>query len=175
MTNVQLSATRRAGRIVVGVTGSPSSAAALGRAVQEARRTGRVLVAVLAWEPWGGEVAYQKSAERSLEALWEHKARGRLTAAFEEVFGGVPGDIEVQTAVVRGPAAEVLSAYADQADDVLVLGAGPRRTVTGLGRGHVRRRAVARSAAPALLVAPPRLRRSARRTLRHLTPDDFAG
>lgn len=48
-------------RVVVGLSGSLGSLTALHRAAAEARRTGAVLVAVLAWEPPGGEFAYRRS------------------------------------------------------------------------------------------------------------------
>lgn len=159
--------------MVVGVTGSPSSEAALRRAVQDARSTGRVLVAVLAWEPPGGAAAYQMSREPRLEEMWERNARRRLSAAFDALFGGTPDDIPVQLAVVRGAAADVLSELADQPGDLLVLGAGPRRALGGALRGRVRRRAVAATSAPALLVAPPSVSRADRRRLRRLRPGDF--
>lgn len=160
--------------MVVGVTGSGSSEAALRRALDEARSTGRDLIAVLAWEPPGGEAPYQMARDPSLEALWEATARRRLSAAFEAVLGGVPCDIPVQLVVVRRRAADVLSELADQPGDLLVLGAGPRRALAGLVRGHVRRRAMARTSASVLLVAPPWVRGADRRRLRRLRPDDFA-
>jgi hypothetical protein len=48
-------------RVIVGVSGSVRSLAALSVAVNEARRAGAVLVPVLAWSPAGGEIAYQRA------------------------------------------------------------------------------------------------------------------
>ncbi|HET9172953.1 MAG TPA: universal stress protein [Actinospica sp.] len=163
----------RTARVVVGLTGSASSGAALRRAVYEARRTGNALVAVLAWEPPGGEAVYRRAPEPSLLAHWEQQARQRLDTAVAEALGAFPADLHVETLVVRGPAAFVLNAVADRADDLLVLGAGPRRTLSGYLRGAIRRRVVRTSRAPVLLVAPLSGPRAMRRELRNLSPDDF--
>ncbi|MER5827735.1 universal stress protein, partial [Streptomyces mirabilis] len=48
-------------RVVVGVSGSPGSLAALHRGAFEARRTGAVLLAVGAWEPPRGALAHPSS------------------------------------------------------------------------------------------------------------------
>ena len=163
----------RTARVVVGVTGSASSGAALRRAVHEARRTGNPLVAVLAWEPPGGEAVYRRAPEPLLLARWEQQAQDRLDSAVAEALGSFPADLHVETLVVRGPAAWALNAVADRADDLLVLGAGPRHTLTGYLRGAIRRRVVRTSQAPVLLVAPLSAPRTMRRELRRLSPDDF--
>jgi nucleotide-binding universal stress UspA family protein len=173
MNDTELSVERRTGRVVVGVTGSPGSEAALRRAAQEARRSGRTLVPVLAWEPPGGEVAYRIAPEPRLAARWEQEACRRLEAAVDVALGGFPVGVPVDPAVVRGPAAWALTALASEPVDLLVLGAGPRHPLARLLRGSVRRRAVARAKAPVLLVAPPALPRAVRRRLRRITPEDF--
>jgi nucleotide-binding universal stress UspA family protein len=163
-------------RVVVGVTGSPSSGAALRRAVQEARRGGRELIPVLAWEPPGGEAVYRLAPEPALAAVWERNARQRLETAVNEAIGEPPQDVPVELAVVRAPAWYALTALADQPDDLLVLGAGPRHPLLRRLRGQVRHRATAHAKAPVLLVShqgmqerPGRMRRE----LRHITPEDF--
>jgi nucleotide-binding universal stress UspA family protein len=173
MNDTEHSPLLRPARVVVGVTGSAGSGAALRRAVQEARCSGRVLVPVLAWEPPGGEAAHRLAPEPWLTRLEEHAARQRLAAAVAAALGGFPDDVPVQPMVVRAPAAYALNALADQPGDLLVLGAGPRHPLARLLRGWVRRRAVARTQAPVLLVAPPALPRGTRRALRRLTPEDF--
>jgi nucleotide-binding universal stress UspA family protein len=173
MNETQLSPEVRTARVVVGVTGSASSGAAQRRALYEARRSGNLLIAVLAWEPPGGEAVYRRAPEPSLLERWEKQARDRLDAAVAEALGAVPVDLHVETLVVRGPAAFVLNALADRASDLLVLGAGPRNRLAGYLRGVVRRRIVDRAQAPVLLVAPLSVPRKARRELRHVTPEDF--
>jgi len=169
----------RAARVVVGVTGSARSGAALRRAAQEARRTGSVLVPVLAWEPPGGEAAYRLAPVPSLAAIWERQAGERLSANIAAALGAVPEGIRVEPVVARAPASYALTKLADQPGDLLVLSAGPRNPLVRLLRGAVRRRVAARARANLLLVAAPavprsrRLPRSARRELRRITPDDF--
>ena len=165
--------------MVVGATGSAGSAAALRRAAQEARRTGSVLVPVLAWEPPGGEAAYRLAPVPSLAAIWARQAGERLDANIAAALGAVPEGIRVEPVVARAPAPYALNKLADQPGDLLVLGVGPRNPLVRMVRGRVRRRVVARARAALLLVAAPpvprspRLPRSARRELRRITPDDF--
>lgn len=163
----------RPGRVVVGVTGSPSSQAALRQAVEEARYSHRALVPVLAWEPPGGEIAYRMAPEPYLTDLWERRARERVDAAFAAALGGPPPDLPVDTTVVRGPAVWALLELAGEPNDLLVLGAGSPRPLARVFRGHVRRRAIAHARSPVLLVRQPFIPRSLRRRLRHITPDDF--
>lgn len=164
---------RRAGRVVVGVTGSASSEAALRRAVAEARRSGRVLVPVLTWEPPGGEAAYRLAPDPSLTAFWQRQAIDRFDAAIDAALGGMPDDLAVSRVVAKANAAGALLQLADQPDDLLVLGAGPRHPLARLGRGAVRRRVLARAVAPVLLVGPAVITRADRDQLRALTPEDF--
>jgi nucleotide-binding universal stress UspA family protein len=159
--------------VVVGVTGSASSGAALRRAVYEARRSGNLLVAVLAWEPPGGEFMYRTAPEPALLRTWEARARERLDAAIAEALGVLAADLHIETVVVRGTAEFALTALADRVGDLLVLGAGPRHRLAGYLRGAVRRRVVDRAQVPVLLVAPLAKPRRLRRELRHVTPEDF--
>jgi len=163
----------RPARVVVGVTGSPSSGAALRRATQEARLSGRPLIPVLAWEPPGGEAAYRLAPEPALLALWECNARRRLETAVSEALGALPRDVAVEPMLVRAPAAFALNALADRPEDLLVLGAGPRRPLLRMLRGYVRRGTLTRAKAPVLLVTPAGRPHRVRRELRRLTPEDF--
>ncbi|RAG81591.1 universal stress protein [Streptacidiphilus pinicola] len=179
----ELSPLVRPSRVVVGVTGSASSAAAVRLAAAEARRSGRALVAVLAWEPPGGEAGYRAAPDPELVRIWERAAMERLDAALVSAFSE-PGDGStppqgpcIERLVVRGPAALALTWLADRPDDLLVLGAGTRHRLARLLRGRVRRQALARTHTPVMLVAPPAqppaLPRSVRRELRRITPEDF--
>lgn len=172
-------------RVVVGATGSASSAAAVRLAAAEARRSERPLVAVLAWEPPGGEAAYRLAPAPELVRIWERAAMQRLDAALASAFTGTTGGVAqappVELVVVRGPAARALTWLADRPDDLLVLGAGTRHRLARVLRGRVRRGTPARSCAPVMLAAPPAhgagrlpaLPRSVRRELHRLTPEDF--
>lgn len=173
MTETQFSTRVGPARVVVGVTGSAGSAAALRRAVIAARRSGSELVPVLAWEPPGGEALYRAAPVPELAALWERQARGRFEAAITEAVGTFPADLHVDPLVVRGPAVWVLTGLADRPTDLLVLGAGPRGRLARLIRGRVRRAAAARTNAPLLLVSPVARPGRVRRDLRRITPEDF--
>lgn len=166
---------RRAGRVVVGVTGSPGSRAALLRAVQAARDGGRTLVPVLAWTPAGGEMAARVAPSPSLDELHHQDARARLDDAIRAALGGPPDGVRITPAVVRAPAADALTVLADHPADLLVLGAGPRHRLARLLRGRVRRRVLSHAQAPVLLVRAPALPAPARRVLRRVSPEDFLG
>lgn len=173
MTETQFPTLVRPARVVVGVTGSAASAAALRRAVLEARRNGSVLMPVLAWEPPGGEAVYRMAPVPDLAAQWERQARERLDAAIAGAVGALPADLKVEPLVVRAPAAWALTHLADRPDDLLVLGTGPHGRIARMLRGRVRRAAALRSEAPLLLVSPVARPGRVRRDLRRLSPEDF--
>ncbi|MGW3464800.1 universal stress protein, partial [Streptomyces olivaceoviridis] len=104
--------TTGSGRVVVGVSGSPASLAALRRGVLEARRDGRTLVAVAAWEPPEGETLYAKWPDREWARMWEDEARLWLTRAFDEALGGLPADLHVTCLVIRNAPGPALCAVA---------------------------------------------------------------
>ncbi|MYW66718.1 universal stress protein [Streptomyces sp. SID8379] len=149
-----------AGRVVAGVSGSPASLAALRSAVDQARRSGRPLVAVVAWEPPEGEKLYSRRPDREWALHWETEARVTLARAFEDAVGGVPSDIEVALRVVRGRPGPVLVELAAAPGDLLVIG-GHRGPVHRHARRHawcpvltVPLRKVPRAQLRALLAAP---------------------
>lgn len=154
-------------RIVVGVSGSLASLAALRHATVLARRDGAELLAVLAWEPPEGEAAYARTPDRAWARLWADEARARLTRAFEDGLGAAPEGLAVERRIVRDAPAAALFRAADRPGDLLVLG-----TATGRGRfGGPRRRPVlravtARAERPVLVVPGPLLRRGEARVLR---------
>lgn len=158
------------GRVVVGVSGSPSSLHALRVAVGEARRSGRALLAVLAWEPVGGEIAYHRAPCLELLRMWEDAAAWRLRNSFDEAFGAVPGDVPTQLRWVRGDAGSVLVGTADRPGDLLVVGAGPRGRLDRLLHGGTARHCVARAGCQVLAVPPPELLRDLPRRERHCLP-----
>ena len=173
MNETELSPIVRSARVVVGVTGSAASGAALRRAVHEARLRDAELVPVLAWEPPGGEALYRAVPTPELAQLWERQARERLESAITAAIGRIPLDLSVEPVVVRAPTVWALTELADRPTDLLILGAGPRHRLPRLLRGAVRRNAVARAKAPVLLVKAPSVPRSMRRELRQITPEDF--
>lgn len=110
-------------RAVVGVSGSPGSLAALHRAVREARSTGAELLAVLAWEPPGGELAHGRSMLAPPVADLRRTAADRLLAVLDAAFGDAGPGIPFRGLVVRGTAGRALVETADRPDDLLVIGA----------------------------------------------------
>ena len=179
MNETFLSPSVRPARVVVGVTGSASSGAALRRAVDEARRGGGELVPVLVWQPPGGEAVYRTAPAPDLMKIWKRRAQERLESAIAASIGSFPLDLHVEPVVVRAPTVWALTELADGPDDLLVLGAGPRHPLARRLRGAVRRKVAARAKVPVLLVQPPtvprapRVPRAMRRELRRLTPEDF--
>ncbi|MEU1120464.1 MULTISPECIES: universal stress protein [unclassified Streptomyces] len=158
------------GRVVVGVSGSPASLAALRAAAEQARRGGRVLVAVLAWEPPEGEALYLRHPDPGWARHWWDEARARLDRAFDAAFGGAPPGVTVERRVVRSRPGAALCEVASHPDDLLVLGARAGRRGVGQTQRHVRTHAPC-----AILTVPaPRPPRGFRRTLRRMTPQDFA-
>jgi nucleotide-binding universal stress UspA family protein len=150
-------------RVVVGVSGSESSLAALHRAAEEARRRGAVLVPVLVWHPVGGEMAYRAHPCPPLLKQWEQSACDRLDAAFDRTFGGCPADLKVEPLVVRaerpGPA---LVEIADRPGDLLVVGTGKRGRLARLFHGSVSRYCLAHARGFVLGVAPTAAQEPAR-------------
>jgi nucleotide-binding universal stress UspA family protein len=109
-------------RVVVGVSGSVASLAALRYGVTEVRGNGGALCAVLAWCPPGGEVGGRSAPPRVLVREWERSAERRLRTAFDETFGGVPVDVEIRLLVLRGRPAPMLTRVAGLGSDLLVIG-----------------------------------------------------
>ncbi|MFF5973525.1 universal stress protein [Streptomyces sp. NPDC012769] len=155
-------------RIVVGVSGSPASLAALRHATAFARRDHAELIAVLAWEPPEGETLYARAPDRAWARLWADDARDRLARAFEDGgLGRAPEGLAVERRTVREAPAKALVDAADRPGDVLVLGATPRRGRLGrLRRRPVLRAVMERAGTPVLVVPGPVLRPGDARVLR---------
>ncbi|MEU2711380.1 universal stress protein [Streptomyces sp. NPDC007205] len=147
-----------AGDVVVGVSDSLAGLAALRRGILEARRTGRTLVAVRAWEPPEGDAVFRRWPEPSWGRLWSDRAWQLLDRAFELAAGGPPGDLRIVRRVVRGPAGPALCSIASSPDDLLVIGkARPRGPLARLHHRPVHRHIPARAECEVLVVAGPRL------------------
>ncbi|HEX5190074.1 MAG TPA: universal stress protein [Streptosporangiaceae bacterium] len=161
-------------RVIAGVSGSLRSLGALRAGIEEARQTGAPLLAVLAWVPAGGELAYRRAPCPLLLRLWEQAARERLTEAFDAALGGVPADVTVRGMVVRGRAGPVLVDLADRPDDVLVVGCGGGNWLTSTVHGSVTRYCLAHARCPVLAVPPPEMIADVRSRSHRWRPEDFA-
>ncbi|MBD0689863.1 universal stress protein [Streptomyces sp. CBMA123] len=120
MTGTTTGTTHGTTRVIVGLSGSLSSLAALYHAVGEAARNAAVLVPVAAW------TTGDKDGLRPLSEL-EHAARRRLDIAFEQAYGGYPSDLVIHPMVVNAEPGPALVAAVTGPDDLLVLGAAARR------------------------------------------------
>ena len=160
-------------RIIAGVSGSLRSLGALRAAADEARPAGAELLAVLAWAPAGGEVAYRR-APCPLLRLWEQEASERLRDAFDQAFGGPPGGVVVRPLVVRAPPGPALVELADRRDDLLVVGYGGRSRLGCAVHGVVARYCLGHARCPVLAVPPPELISQLRPRRHHWRPEDFA-
>ncbi|WUH92086.1 universal stress protein [Streptomyces sp. NBC_00433] len=156
------------GRVVVGVSGSLLSLAALHRAVDEARRRDAELTAVLAWAPPAGEHGHRTNPWPSPPAALENAAAARLEQAFRDAFGGFPYGVRVRLVTARGEPATALVALADRPDDLLVVSTGRRGGFQRLFHGGVARYCLAHARCPVLAVPPPALMRDLGHTTRVL-------
>ncbi|MEU1862817.1 universal stress protein [Streptomyces gardneri] len=166
-------------RVVVGVSGSLASLAALRYATALARRESVPLLAVLAWEPPEGEGLYARRPDREWARLWGEDARDRLRSAFADALGAAPADLgpvrrirvgqglAVERRIVRDAPAAALRAAADRPGDLLVVGAARRRGVLArLRRRRVLRAVQDHADCPVLTVPGPVLRPGEARVLR---------
>jgi len=162
-------------RVIAGVSGSLRSLGALRAAVAEARSAGAPLLAVLAWSPVGGEIAYLRAPCPLLLGLWEQEAHERMRDAFDEAFGGMPSGVAVRQLVVRAAPGPALVELAGQPDDLLVVGYGGRSWLGCAVHGSVTRYCIAHSRCPVLAVPPPPLIKELRPWRHHhWRPEDFA-
>ncbi|MFI9645491.1 universal stress protein [Streptomyces sp. NPDC052040] len=142
-------------RVVVGVSGSPGSVAALRRAADEARLRGAELWPVLAWEPPGGDPAARRSpAACGMTGEWERLARERLLESLRGVFGALGPGLPMRALTARGAPGPALVGIAAREDDVLVVGAGRRSRPHRALWPSVGRYCLAHAVCPVLAVPP---------------------
>jgi nucleotide-binding universal stress UspA family protein len=141
-------------RIIVGVHGTLGSLQALRFAAAEARQREVPLMPVVAWVPPGGDLADRRHPSPYLRKIWRDAAWQRLWAAFDDGLGGVPADITVAPAVVRGQAGPVLVDVATDQEDLLIIGTGRRSSLGRLLRHSVGRYCLAHAHCPVLAVPP---------------------
>ena len=142
-------------RIVVGVDGSPSAAAALWWAVEEARLRGATLDVVVAWEPPAGLAPGDDGTPdaRRLAHDLEESAETTLDTAVQ-ALGSAADDVAMEQTVIRGSPAKALLDIARHADLLVVGSTGLgelRRAVLG-SVGSVSGRCVASASCPVVLI-----------------------
>ncbi|MFF2229769.1 universal stress protein [Streptomyces anulatus] len=141
-------------RIVVGVSGSPGSLAALHRAAAEARERNAELYAVLAWQlpggGLGGRATYGTAVLRECREAAVEDLRNLLDGAFAVRRPGVA----LSGLAVRGEPGAVLVEAAASADGLLVVGTGSRRRWLSALRPSVARYCLAHAVCPVLAVPP---------------------
>ncbi|WP_406195584.1 universal stress protein [Kitasatospora sp. NBC_01560] len=155
------------GRIVVGVSGSLGSLAALHRAVAEARGADAEVLAVHCWTPAGGEFGYRRSPCPPLLSACRDAAATRLRQALDEAFGGGFAGVRLRSRIVRGETGRALVASADRPGDLLVLGAGGRGPIARVLRPSVTTHCVRHATCPVLAVPRPPLQRELEALERH--------
>jgi nucleotide-binding universal stress UspA family protein len=171
--------TTRVDRVLVGVTGSLANLAALHVAVAQARQAEVPLVAIRAWLPVGGEIAYRRAPCPGLLQVWRQQARDTITAAFADAFGGIPDGLDVNCVLARGESGPALVAAADHANDLLVVGSR-RGVLSNFRFGSVDHHCLAHARCPVLAVPPPemigdlRLIRGRWRTRAAAAADEFS-
>ena len=149
-------------RVVVGVSGSLANLAALHCAVDCARELGAEVIAVRAWLPAGGEIAYRRGPCPPLLELWRERAFDRLATAFADAFGGLPPDLNVRPVTGRGETGPVLVSVADRPRDLLVVGTGRQGPISSRRPGSVSRYCLRHSGCPVLVVPQPEMIRKMR-------------
>jgi len=134
-------------RIVVGIDGSESSKAALRWAIRQAKLTGAVVDAVLAWRyPSTYGLAPMSGSMVDLEG----DARKALIESLNEVSALEP-DATVRPEVIEGHPAEVLVRAAKDAD-LLVVGSRGHGAFASAVAGSVSVNCVLHSRCPVLVV-----------------------
>ncbi|MFD0270078.1 universal stress protein [Streptomyces sp. NPDC127106] len=142
-------------KVVVGVSGSLGSLAALHRAAAEARTRKAELCAVLAWQLPGGGLGGRSSCADPAPAQWRAAAAERLREVLDTAFGaGTPAGVTVAGWTVRATAGAALVDTARDPEDLLVVGAGSHGPLLRLVRPSVARYCLAHAACPVLTVPP---------------------
>jgi nucleotide-binding universal stress UspA family protein len=133
--------------VLVGVSGSPASAAALRWAEDEAERRHGELRIVWIWQP-ERRASYARPPVRADNPAGPERARKELADAVQAVLGPSPLP-DTTTVVVEGQVERELVAESAGAD-LLVLGSGARTSI-----GPVVRTCLSHAHCPVVVVSPP--------------------
>ncbi len=152
----------RRGRIIVGIDDSPGGVAAVQRAVGLARASGVPLVAVRAWAlglPGHGGRRHRHPGRRRVVLVFpgdEQRALAEelVRRTFRAAVGGVPADIPVSIETPEGDPGAVLSGFAANPDDLLVVGTQRDHVLKGLLHGSVSGYCLRRASCPVVVAEP---------------------
>jgi nucleotide-binding universal stress UspA family protein len=137
--------------IVVGVTGSRASAAALTWAAAEARSRHADLLVVRAWQP-GQLTSFTVQVSRHDRRQWQQAVTSDLAVLLRAAFG--PDEPRgLRSVVIEGTAERVL-ADASAGADLLVLGSTSEPTLSGRSIGPVVRSCLSRAHCPVVVIGP---------------------
>jgi nucleotide-binding universal stress UspA family protein len=136
-----------AGRIVVGVDGSAPSKTALGWAIRQAKLTGAVVEAVIAWHYPG---SYGYSVPLVDDTDYKELAAKVVTDAIAEVTGPA-SPVEIRAKVAEGNAAAALLA-ASAGAELLVVGSRGHGGFTEALLGSVSQHCVHHAPCPVVII-----------------------
>lgn len=137
------------GRILVGVDGSAGSRRALRWAVEEAAAHRSIVDAVMAWQSpydFAGGLYYVRGDEREIA----EGAMQRLAEVVAEVGSDHP-EVEIHPVALEGDPAELLCAWSDEAD-LLVVGSRGLGRFARLALGSVSTKCAHHSHCPVVIV-----------------------
>lgn len=138
--------------MLVGLDGSDGALRALRWAADHARAHGATLVAVVAWEPPVLSTIPVLGVTEPAEEV-ESELRSGLDATLAGEGLGPDGDVDVETLVVQGHAAEILTDSAGPGD-VIVVGSRGRGGFAGLILGSVSQHVMHHARCPVVVVPP---------------------
>ena len=137
--------------VVVGVDGSPASAAAIAWAARYAKATGASVRAVMAWHyPTAAGPAPVGVAPAAVSAEIEQSRHEIMDKAIAATLGG-PAAAEIERRVVYGHPAQVLIDESKDAD-LLVVGSRGHGGFTGMMLGSVSTHCVTHAHCPVTVV-----------------------
>ncbi len=137
--------------IVVGVDGSPASAAALAWAARYARAMGATVRAVMAWHyPTAAGPAPVGVAASSVTPEVEQSGHEIMDQAIAAAFGDPPG-VDIERRIAYGHPAQVLIDASKDAD-LLVVGSRGHGGFTGMMLGSVSTHCVTQAYCPVTVV-----------------------
>ena len=138
-------------RIVAGVDGSPASVMALRWAIRQARLTGAVVEAVIAWQYPASTAGYAWAPMAMPEVIDYEEIAEKTVAEAISAVADTGSDVRISTIVREGNAAEALIDAAVHAD-LLVVGSRGHGGFAGALLGSVSRHCVQHAPCPVVVI-----------------------